>query len=223
MSSAFRVSSISLALSLSLICAVLSQAQSSSTPPIGARSPDEPDLRAVVEKYFAFQTTKDLDGVMSLWSEKSPDNASLKQNLQRQFATEDHSFSLPAISRVKVEGERASLRAKVKLMATDLKSKQQSERQIVRNFSLVREVGTWKVWRCEPAESDLAEALAQVKTDEERAGLLAEEKDLASAELSQALHAQARRQESYPQALAIFQLAQRVGERVGANLRSVTR
>jgi hypothetical protein len=47
---------------------------------------------------------------MSLWSEKSPDYASLKSDLQRQFTAEDYRSSLPTISRVKVEGEKANLR-----------------------------------------------------------------------------------------------------------------
>jgi hypothetical protein len=122
MSSAFRVSPLSLALSLSLICPVFSQSQSSSSPssaPLTAsRPPAESDLRALVEKYFALYAGKDLEGLLGLWSEKSPDHASFKQilqgqSLQGQFAAENYSFSLPAISRLKVEGERASLRATV--------------------------------------------------------------------------------------------------------------
>jgi CHAT domain-containing protein/uncharacterized protein HemY len=218
MSSAFRVSSLTLALNLSLICAVFSQTQSSSTTSTVARSSAEPDLRAVVEKYFALYSGKDLDGLMSLWSQKSPDYASFKQNLQGQFATEDYSFTIPAISRVKVEGELASLRATVKLTATDLKRKQQREQQITRNFSLVREAGTWKVWRSVPAENDLAEALAQAKTEEERTGLLTEEKELMTSELARALVGQGdrlRNQGDYPQALTRYRLAQSIAEQIG--------
>jgi hypothetical protein len=142
MSTAFRVSSLSLALSLSLICPVFSQSQSSSSsssaPPTVARSPAESDLRAVVEKYFALYAGKDLEGLMGLWSEKSPGHASFKQSLQGQFAAENYSFSLPAISRLKVEGERASLRATVNLTATNLKNNQKREQRIARNFALVK-------------------------------------------------------------------------------------
>ncbi|MGH9752826.1 MAG: tetratricopeptide repeat protein [Blastocatellia bacterium] len=218
MSSAFRASSLPLALSLSLICSVFSPAQSSSTPPIGARSPDESDLRAVVEQYFAFQAGKDLDGLMSLWSRKSPDYASFKQSLQEQFATEEYRFSIPAISRVKVEGERASLRATVNLTAVNLKNNQKREQRIARNFSLVREDGKWKVWRSAPAENDLAEALAKSKTEAERAGLLADEKDLAPAELAQALNNQGARlyeQGDLPRALALHRLAHELAEQPG--------
>src|SRR5215470_15174561 len=122
MSSAFHASLLSLALSFSLMCPVFSQAQSSSSHP-AAGSPVEADLRAVVEKYFMLCANKDLEGLMGLWSGKSPDSASLKLELHRQFAAEDSSFSLPTISRVKVEGERASLRATVNLTAINLKNK----------------------------------------------------------------------------------------------------
>src|SRR5262249_9440515 len=221
MSSAFRVSSLSLALSLSLICPVFSQAQSSSSsaPPTVARSPAESDLRAVVEKYFALYAGKDLEGLMSLWSEKSPDHASFKQSLQEQFAAENYSFSLPAISRLKVEGERASLRVTVNLTAINLKDNQKSEQKRARNFALVSEDGNWKVWRSAAAENDLAEALAKSKTEAERAGLLADEKELAPSELALALGDQGDRfynQGDYLEALLIYRLEQSLADHIGA-------
>ncbi len=218
MSFALRVSSLSLALSMSLICAVFSPAQSSSSPPTVARSQAESELRAVVEKYFALYAGKDLDGLMSLWSEKSPDYASHKQNLQGQFATEDYSYNLPTISRVRLEEEKASLRATVNLTAINLKSQQKREQRIARNFALVREDGKWKVWRYAPTENDLAEALAKAKTEAERTGLLADEKELAPAELVRALGIQGDRfyeQGDYPQALALHRLAQKIAEQSG--------
>ena len=199
-----RVSLLSLVLSLGLFSTVLAQVQSSPS--------------AIAEKYFALYAGKDLDGLMSLWSQKSPDYASIKQNLQREFATEDYSFSLPTISRIKVEGERASLRAAVDLTAINLKSQQKREQRIARNFALVREDGKWKVWRYAPAENDLAEALAKSKTKAERAGLLADEKELASAELASALGDQGVRfydQGDYSQALSIYRLEQSLADQIG--------
>ena len=220
MSSAFRVSSLSMALSLSLICQAFPQAQSpSSAPPTVARPTAESDLRAVVEKYFALYAGKDLEGLMSLWSEKSPDHASFKQNLQLQFAAENYSFGLPAITRLKVEGERAGLRATVNLTAINLKNNQKREQRIARNFALVSEDGKWKVWRSAPAENDLAEALAKSKTEAERAGLLADEKELVTPELALALGNQGDRfytQGAYPEALSIYRLEQSLADRIGA-------
>src|SRR5215475_12391013 len=169
-----------LALSLSFNVAFLALSQPAFSAPAIQDSLDQEALRALVEKYFALYAAKDLDGLMGLWSEKSPDRSSLKQNLERQFATESYSFSLPTISRVKAEEDKVGLRATARLTVIDLKSDQKRELQLARNFALVREEMKWKVWRCAPAENDLAEALAQAKTETELAGLLAEEKELAT-------------------------------------------
>jgi CHAT domain-containing protein len=158
---------------------------------------------------------------MGLWSQRSPDYASFKQRLERQFATEDYRFSLPAVSRVKVEGEKLSLRAAASLTAIDLKNKQSRERLVVSNFAMVREEGKWKVWRYAPAENDLAEALAKAETEMGRARLLAEEKELVTSKLVDALNARSRRfinQGNYQQALATFHLARGIGEQIGARL-----
>jgi CHAT domain-containing protein/Tfp pilus assembly protein PilF len=213
MSSAIRVLSLSLALSLSLICSVYSQAQSSSTPSTVA----EPELRAVVEKYFALYAGKDLDGLMRLWSEKSPNYASLKKNLQEQFAVEDSDFSRHTISHVKMEGARASLRATVSLTAINLKSKQKREQPMARNFALVREDGEWKIWRSALAEDDFAERLAQAGAEAERTALIADEKELLTSALVEAMNNQGmrlRNQRKYPQALVVHRLAQSLGEQI---------
>jgi CHAT domain-containing protein/Tfp pilus assembly protein PilF len=175
-------------------------------------------VRAVVEKYYTLYAGKNLEGLMSLWSEKSPDYASLKRDLEGQFAAEDSSFSLPTISRVKVEGERASLRATVNLTAINLKNGQKRELRVARNFALVSEDGKWKVWRSAPAEKDLAEALAKSKTEAERTLLLADEKELVTAELALALGAQGigfYNQGKYREALSIFRLEQSLADQIG--------
>ena len=218
MSFAIRLALCVLALSLSLNHPALAQPPASSSF-ISSPSPSaESAVRAVAATYFARFAAEDLDGVMSLWSEKSPDYSSLKQNLQRQFATEDCSFSDPVIPRVEVDIEKASLRATTNLTAVGLKSSRKREQRVVRNFAFVREGGQWKVWRSVPAEEDLAAALARAATGAERAKLLAEEKELVTAELVGALNSQGDRfakRGEYPQALAVYTLAHSVGERVG--------
>jgi len=217
MSFAFRVLLYLLALSLSFINSISAQSQSSSSVPGAPPSPAESVVRAVVEKYFATYAVKDLDELMSLWSDKSPDYAPFKQNLQRQFATENFSFSDPVISRVRVEGEKVSLRATANLTTVNLKNNQKRELRLALNFAFLREDGNWKVWRSAPAEDDLAEALVKAKTDDERAALQAEEKELMTAGLTQALNSQGRRsflEGEYPRSRAIHQMAQRVAERI---------
>ncbi len=218
MSLTSRVSLWLLALSLSLINPALAQPQSSSSVPSSPPSSAESAVRALVEKYFVRYAAKDLDAVMSLWSEKSPDYASLKQNLQRQFATEDFSVSDTVISRVKVESDKARLRAMTNLTALNLKSNRKREQRIVRNFAFIKEGELWKIWRAAPAEEDLAEALVKAKTEAERVELLAGEKELATVDLARALNSQGDRfaiRGEYPQALVIYTLANGIAEQIG--------
>jgi CHAT domain-containing protein/tetratricopeptide (TPR) repeat protein len=215
---AFCVYLLLLALSLNLITPAFAQVQSATSPLTVAPAPSESAVRAMVEKYFALYAAKDLDGLLSLWSAQSPDYASIKPNLQRQFAAEDYRLSLPAVSHIKLAGEQASLRATIKLTATNLKSKEQREQQIIRNFVLRKEAETWKVWRYVPAENDLAETLLKAQTEAERAQLLAEEKELLTADLVRALTNQGDRfheQADYAQALAIYRRAQSLAEQIG--------
>jgi CHAT domain-containing protein/Tfp pilus assembly protein PilF len=217
MSTVSRVSFCLLALSLSLIDSSLAKSQSSSSVPSPPQASAESAVRAVAEKYFALYTAEDLAGVMSLWSEKSPDYASLKKSLQQQFATEDFSFSDPVISRVKVESEKASLRAASNLTAINPKNNQKREARIARNFAFVREDGKWKVWRSAPAEEDLAEALVKARSEAERAELLSREKELMGVDLVRAVNNQGGRFQSrgeYPQALTIYNLAQSIAEQI---------
>src|SRR5688500_17865427 len=100
MSFKFRAALCLLAFSLSVVNPAPAQPQSSTSVLGSSTSSDVPAVRAVVERYFVLYAAKDLDGMMGLWSEKSPDYASLKQYLQKQFSAEDFSFSTPLISRV---------------------------------------------------------------------------------------------------------------------------
>ncbi|HKX33440.1 MAG TPA: tetratricopeptide repeat protein [Blastocatellia bacterium] len=188
-------------------------APSPSSPPA---SSEEEALRAVVERYFATYGRKDLAGVVALWSENSPNLAAFKQKLQQQFTNEDLSFGSPVISRVKIENERAGLRVTIPQVSINLKSRERSERPSIRNFELAKEAGAWKVWRSVPAAEELAEALVKAGNPAERAALLAEDRELMTAELSEALLTQGQLlvdQGTYDQAREILGLALEVAER----------
>src|SRR5262245_8706945 len=155
---------------------------------------------------------------MNLWGRQSPDYTTFKQDLERQFMTEDVRFSPPTISRVNVEVEKVSLRATVNLTAVNLKSNQKREQRMARNMAFIVEDGKWKIWRCAPAENDLAEALAQARTEEERAGLLAEDKELVTVELVQAVIEKGNRlylNSEFDQAVGAYGLSQGIAERIG--------
>jgi CHAT domain-containing protein/Tfp pilus assembly protein PilF len=216
-SAACRLFSL-LALSLSLTGSSLLQAQSLPATLNSPQSSAESVVFAVVEKYFVLYVAKDINGILSLWSEKSPDYALLKQNLQRQFATEDYSVSTPVISRLKMESDKASFRTVTNLTAINPKNNLKREQRIVHNFAFVKEAEQWKIWRFATVEEDLAAALVQAKTEAERAELLAQEKEFVTVGLARALNTQGDRfanRGEYSKALLIYTLAKNLTEQIG--------
>jgi len=181
-------------------------------------SSEEDGLRSVVEKCFVACSKKDLAGAVALWSEKSPNLAPFKLSLQQQFANEELPHGSPAITRVKVEKERASLQATIAQTSINLKSRRQSDRRLIVNFELVKEAGAWRVWRCASAAEDLAEALVKIDSQTERVKMLEQERELASVELGQALLTQGERLSSqglFARAVETYELAIRLAERLG--------
>jgi CHAT domain-containing protein/Tfp pilus assembly protein PilF len=212
MSFALSISLCLLTLGLNLSGPALAWPQSTSSAPF-----EEASLRVVVEEYFSAYGRKDLAGVVALWSENSPSLAAYKQSLERQFTSEDLSFGRSAISRVKVESEKASLRVTIALTSVNRKNQQKSEQRLVRIFEFIREGKQWKVWRYAPAAEDLAGALAKAVNEAERAGLLAEEKELVGVELGRALLSQGQqliRQGDHNRAIEICKLALEIAEQL---------
>jgi CHAT domain-containing protein len=213
---------LTLALGMSAIAFVQvdSRAQSAASA-----SSEENGLRTVVEKYFVACSKKDLAGVVALWSDKAPDLETYKQSLQRQFDNEELNHGSPAITRVKVEKERAGLQATIAQTSINLKSRRQSDRRLIVNFDLVKEAGAWKVWRCAPAAEDLAGALVKMDSQTERVKMLEQEKELATVELGQALLIQVDGlfdQRLFARAAETCELTLRLAEQLGENSLKVT-
>src|SRR5215470_7505848 len=209
---ALRMSLCLLTLGLNLSGHALALPQSTSSAPS-----EEASLRIVVEEYFSAYGKKDLAGVVALWSERSPSLATYKQSLEQQFTSEDLSFGRSAISRVKVESGKASLRVTIALTSINRKNQQKSEQRLVRIFEFIREGKQWKVWRYAPAAEDLARALAKADNEAERAGLLAEEKELVGVELGRALLTQGQQlisQGDYKRAIEIYKLTSEIAEQL---------
>lgn len=187
-----------------------------STP---ANLPDEETaLKALVERFFDAYAKKDLDGFMRLWSEKSPEYEFRKRVMQQIFAGADYAFSDLTIKQIQIEGEKARLRILVTLTEIDPKTKAQSTRKLDRIFSCVKEAGSWKIWRYYPTAEELAVALINAATDEEREKLLEKENELLTIELLQVLlflGDQRCEQNDPKSAVVIYQLAQNIAQRIG--------
>jgi tetratricopeptide (TPR) repeat protein len=210
---------------VSVICICLS-ASAQQLAPGGAPSPDEVALRSLVVKYFDAYAKEDLDSVMSLWGKDAQGVASRRDLLRRMFAIEDYRFSEPAISRIKVEGGRASARVVVERDATRFRDSPASiiKSTVRSDISFVIENGEWRFWSEAPAVAGLANALAAAKTDAEREALLAGDPDLVNRELLALLASQSDRastQSDYPRALSILMgqrlVAERLGDKKGAS------
>ena len=215
---AFRVTLLAVALGLSLIGTVFAQVQSSSSALHDSPSSTESAVRAVAEKYFALYAAKDLSGLMSLWSAKTTDPAGKRKAIEMQLETSDVSIRDLTISRVKIEGERATLRVTLKMALTSRQNGQTVEERQTSNFQLVREDGVWKPWEVAPAANDLAAALQSATSEEERERLLLQEKDLVDSSLLAALKELTGpliRKSDYAPALSLSQLAARTAERIG--------
>jgi tetratricopeptide (TPR) repeat protein len=172
---------------------------------------DEAALRSLTEKFFAAYAKQDLDALMALWSDKSPDYASSKQSLQQSFAANRIEVKATTMGSLTVDGDKASLRVVVDSSAVEAKTGNPASGfgRLNRILHFVRENAVWKVWRYVSSEEELAAAIAAAKTDEERKTLLEANKELQTVELDRALIAQGYRlvsQGSYSQALGIFQL-----------------
>lgn len=207
-----------LTLSLSLYCVAVSQSFSTTSAAVLSQTPAETELRGAAEKYFRFIEAKDLNGLMALWSEKSPDYSSARHDFERQFGEENASFETLTISLIKVEYERGELRTSANVKAVGLKDKRSRDERATRNFSFIRADGKWKIWRCAAAEDDLAEALIKAEGDAKQRELLSREKELATPVLTRSLHRRGNMsysQGQYPQAMTIYRLTGNVAEQIG--------
>jgi CHAT domain-containing protein len=207
----------SVTLCFSLAAINLGQADSHIQSRTTAQS-EEAILRVVVDRYLAAYGKKDLAGITALWGEGSPNLALHKESLLKQFAVEDLNFGRPAISRVKVEGDTASLRMTAALTSIDLKSQRRTEQRLTRNIEFVKQGGEWRLWRYASATEDLATAIIKADSEAEQAKLLAEEKELVTAELGRALLMQGERlsnQGDYARAAEICDLVAHIAERLG--------
>src|SRR5262249_54637781 len=215
MSLVFRVSLYALALSLSLKSPVFSQVQSSSAALNSSQSPAETAVHMLVEKYYAFYAAKDLDGLMGLWNRQSPNYPS-RRALEKQFEAKDATVGRPAISRLKIEDKRASLRLLMEMTQPGKQNK--SPLREVRSLTLICDADGWKLWGDASFFEELAAALAKTAIEEERAKLLAKENESECEELLNALNrlgAQKRTEGDYAQALALAQIALQIAERLG--------
>ncbi|HKU76007.1 MAG TPA: CHAT domain-containing protein, partial [Pyrinomonadaceae bacterium] len=146
-----------------------------------AQSPDETSLvRSAVTNFFSAYQRKDADGLMALWSSKSPQRESFAADARKTFSgTDGTALKSFEIRRLNIEGTSATVILQVELNAT----KPGTITHLNRVLRLVKEDGPWKVWQYESRERELVTKLLAAKTESDQKALLEAEPDLVTAEL----------------------------------------
>ena len=187
---------------------------------VPAQSGAESRLREIGERFFDAYQKKDLDRLMSLWSDQSPDLSATRQKFQQTFARNDKiEFKSLDIQKVSIAGKSALMRLVVEMTAIEVGTGKPATGagKLSRTFHFVYENEQWKVSQYASTDDDLAEALLRVDTDAERTRLLDAEKDLLTIELVQVVIGRSRAlgdQGRQPEAQSASQLALTIAERL---------
>ncbi len=188
------------------------------TAAVFAQSADEAGLRAVMEKFHASLSKKDLDGWASLWSAKSPDFALRKQALQQLFAQRDNiEVKNLSVRKVEVNGDTARVSGFAEIVAVDATTRKPAP--IGKTYPVlycVKEEGTWKILRYARATDELSAAWFAAKTEAEKQTLLTADKEVTAAWVLDLIVQgnQLGMRGNHAQALNAFQFAQGVAERM---------
>ncbi len=172
------------------------------------------EIVSLVEDFYGGYARKDAGAVMGLWSDRSPERTARQDAVRQLFAgTTPIEVSDAAVVRVSSAAGTTVVQVALRTNAfgAGVPPAAVPTRRVL---ELVRENGTWRVWRESDAYETLADAVAAAR-EPDRPALLAEAPDLQSPPLVQALIARAdalRIKSEFPKALALFDLALRVAE-----------
>jgi CHAT domain-containing protein len=154
-------------------------------PPVAAklRTADQQAIRALVTRYFASREKQDLAGVMACWAQKSPQWEEIRRTTQTVFVNRPGARYLDLrFSRWKTAGSSASVRVRFLWGAPGAGSQASGDETLV-DFRFARENGRWLFWGMRDPVRALLDALHAAPTPQERARLLAGERDLATPSL----------------------------------------
>src|SRR5215831_7766273 len=193
----------------------------SETPPyVQSDSGDAAGVRMVANRLFDAYAKKDLEGIASLWSAKSPSLESRRKALATLFAgVGPIELASLTVRDVSIEGEKARIRVTAEMKGVDAKTGKEAAGlgTVNRSLHLVKEDGIWRIWNDLSSEEELANALAEAKTDQERGRLLTAEKYLVDIELRKALLVlgnNQRVQSKFTEALATYKMARDIAEQI---------
>jgi CHAT domain-containing protein/Tfp pilus assembly protein PilF/ketosteroid isomerase-like protein len=186
-----------------LICMVLSAF---------AQTDSQATIRGLIERFFAAYQREDVDEVMSLWSERSPDFVASKRDFKQLFANHKIAVSGLNFGKTSIEADQAKVQLTMEVSAVNARTGKSAEGfgRTNRTMWLVKEADGWKIWKYTATEEGLAADLIAAQTSPERSALLEANKELVTIELVKALDKQGRElsgQGQFTQALAVFDTA----------------
>src|SRR5262249_34656234 len=93
-----------------------------------AQSNEDPAIHSLVQRFFELYQQKDIDKLISLWSEKSPSLAENKTSLAKEF-TDYEKIVVKGfeIRQMKIDGDKASTRVAVDMVLTRAKMDKPTE------------------------------------------------------------------------------------------------
>ena len=186
--------------------------------PIPAQQPDEAGIHLLAQKLRSAYGAEDLDAVLSLWSDSSPQRAAAREAAQKLLSSgTDVEIRESTLRPPEFDGDHARLRMDREIKTASTGTPSPGKKSLV--LECVREQGEWKVWKETPSAEDLASRLAKTIADKDQADLVAANEDLIGPELAMALidrGRDARNHGDLKQALRMQTLASAIAERAGA-------
>ncbi len=184
------------------------------------RSGNEAAIRAWVERYWAAYAAEDLQAIERMRNEKSSELVQARARLKEFFSLynkiETKTLDIRHLSIE--EGDGATAVAAVEISAIDarLGVRAQGLTRLTQRLCFVREGGEWKIWDNQLLDEELAARLIATKDEAGREKILAEDDELLTLALSEALFrvGERARFRQLEQALTAYRLQLLVGQRI---------
>ncbi len=187
---------------------------------IAKGSEQESQIRSAVEQFYKELAKRDFDSAMASWCSSAP-KSNQSQKLQQLFNaganTKIEAFKVGAIA---LESTKANVRVSFEMIALDQETGRPIPElgQMERILDLAKEAETWKICQEADAFDVLALKLTTAKDAQERAILLAQDKELLVHKLVRALVKRGgtlKLQGDHPEALKAVQVAYEIAEQIG--------
>jgi CHAT domain-containing protein len=141
----------------------------------------DPDLQKLINNYFESYARGDVNAMLALWSQSSPELANRRKDLEEMGSAPSSTKVSNMTVRLKGSDDRITrlqVRFTGKLPGEESATWPGKVGPNVRNVSCVKEAQGWGIFRDEDAYRDLADALIAAKDIAERNTLLAENQEL---------------------------------------------